>query len=82
MARQFSVDGMVFHDSRTCPNNSNVRFGLAQRFRRDSHVPVLVLDGDLNDLRCYSDEQARTNVEAFVEQLEGAVPGASGGGRG
>jgi hypothetical protein len=24
----------------------------------------------LNDLRCYSDEQAKTNIEAFVEQLE------------
>jgi hypothetical protein len=23
----------------------------------------------LNDLRCYSDEQARTQIEAFVEQL-------------
>jgi hypothetical protein len=32
-----------------------------------------VLDGDLNDLRCFSDEQARTNIEAFVEQLESAA---------
>ena len=82
MTREFSVDGLIFHDARTCPNNSNVRFGLAQRFRRDSHVPVLVLDGDLNDLRCFSDEQARTNIEAFVEQLEDAGPAASRGGRG
>ena len=37
-------------------------------------MPVLVLDGDLNDLRCFSDEQARTNIEGFVEQLEGAGP--------
>ena len=29
----------------------------------------LVINGDLNDMRCYSDEQARTNIEAFVEQL-------------
>jgi benzoyl-CoA reductase/2-hydroxyglutaryl-CoA dehydratase subunit BcrC/BadD/HgdB len=81
MSRQFQVDGLVFHDARTCPNNSNVRFGLAQRLRRSSGVPVLVLDGDLNDLRCFSDEQARTNVEAFVEQLEGAAPAAARGGR-
>src|SRR5512137_813488 len=81
MAREFAVDGLVFHDARTCPNNSNVRFGLAQRLRRGSHLPVLVLDGDLNDLRCFSDEQARTNIEAFVEQLEDAGPAAAGGGR-
>jgi hypothetical protein len=29
-----------------------------------------VISGDLNDLRCISDEQTRTNVEAFIEQLE------------
>jgi hypothetical protein len=32
-------------------------------------MPTLVINGDLNDLRCYSEEQARTNIEAFIEQL-------------
>lgn len=73
MAGEFAVDGIVFHDSRTCPNNSNARYGLPQRLRAATGLPVLVLDGDLNDLRCFSDEQARTNIEAFAEQLEGGV---------
>lgn len=76
MVDEFSVDGVIFHDSRTCPNNSNARFGMPQRLRKSHGVPVLVLDGDLNDLRCFSDEQARTNIEGFVEQLEGAGPKA------
>ncbi len=71
MVREFSVDGVLFHDSKTCPNNSNARFGMPARLRRALGLPVLVLDGDLNDLRCFSDEQARTNIEGFVEQLEG-----------
>jgi hypothetical protein len=29
----------------------------------------LVVNGDLNDLRMYSEEQTRTSIEAFVEQL-------------
>jgi len=33
-------------------------------------LPVLVINGDLNDLRCYSEEQAKTNIEAFIEQLD------------
>jgi benzoyl-CoA reductase/2-hydroxyglutaryl-CoA dehydratase subunit BcrC/BadD/HgdB len=74
MADEFGVDGVIFHDSRTCPNNSNARFGMPQRLRKSRGMPVLVLDGDLNDLRCFSDEQARTNIEGFVEQLEGAAP--------
>jgi benzoyl-CoA reductase/2-hydroxyglutaryl-CoA dehydratase subunit BcrC/BadD/HgdB len=77
MVREFSVDGVVFHDSRTCPNNSNARFGMPQRLRKAVGVPVLTLDGDLNDLRCFSDEQARTNIEGFVEQLEGSGSAAS-----
>jgi len=76
MFREFAVDGVVFHDSKTCPNNSNARFGMPQRIRKTLGVPVLVLDGDLNDLRCFSDEQARTNIAGFVEQLEGAAPAA------
>jgi benzoyl-CoA reductase/2-hydroxyglutaryl-CoA dehydratase subunit BcrC/BadD/HgdB len=74
MVRQYAVDGIVFHDSKTCPNNSNTRFGLPQRLRKALGIPVLSIDGDLNDLRCFSDEQARTNIEGFVEQLEGRAP--------
>ena len=33
MVREFSVDGVIFHDSKTCPNNSNARFGMPQRLR-------------------------------------------------
>jgi benzoyl-CoA reductase/2-hydroxyglutaryl-CoA dehydratase subunit BcrC/BadD/HgdB len=74
MVRQYAVDGVVFHDSKTCPNNSNTRFGLPQRLRKGLGLPVLSIDGDLNDLRCFSDDQARTNIEGFVEQLEGRAP--------
>jgi benzoyl-CoA reductase/2-hydroxyglutaryl-CoA dehydratase subunit BcrC/BadD/HgdB len=80
MIREFGVDGVIFHDAKTCPNNSNARFGLPQRLRESLGTPVLVLDGDLNDLRCFSDEQARTNIEGFVEQLEDAGPGARAAG--
>jgi benzoyl-CoA reductase/2-hydroxyglutaryl-CoA dehydratase subunit BcrC/BadD/HgdB len=69
MVREFSVDGLVFHDSRTCPHNSNTRFGMPGRLRERWGIPVLTIDGDLNDLRCYSEEQTRTSIEGFVEQL-------------
>ncbi|MBL8988571.1 MAG: 2-hydroxyacyl-CoA dehydratase family protein [Gemmatimonadales bacterium] len=69
MARFYQVDGLIFHDCRTCPNNSNTRYGMPQRLGDRLGLPTLVLDGDVNDLRCFSDEQARTNVEGFVELL-------------
>jgi benzoyl-CoA reductase/2-hydroxyglutaryl-CoA dehydratase subunit BcrC/BadD/HgdB len=69
MLERFSIDGIVYHDAKTCPYNSNNRYGLPQRLEAETGVPSLVLSGDLNDLRCVSDEQMKINVEAFVEQL-------------
>jgi len=66
----FNVDGIVYHNARTCPNNSNSNYGMPQRLMNETGVPSLAIDGDLNDLRCLSDEQTNTNIEAFVEQLE------------
>jgi benzoyl-CoA reductase/2-hydroxyglutaryl-CoA dehydratase subunit BcrC/BadD/HgdB len=66
----FKFNGILFHDAKTCPNNSNNRYGMPERLSRELGIPVLVIHGDLNDLRCYSEEQTKTNIEAFVEQLE------------
>jgi benzoyl-CoA reductase/2-hydroxyglutaryl-CoA dehydratase subunit BcrC/BadD/HgdB len=72
MVERYDVDGIVFHDCRTCPNNTNTRYGMPRRISERLGIPTLVLDGDVNDLRCFSDEQARTNIEGFVEQLADA----------
>jgi len=69
MAADYMINGFLFHDSKTCPNNSNNRYGLPERLGKKLGLPTLTIQGDLNDLRCYSEEQTRTNIEAFVEQL-------------
>ncbi|CAB1065182.1 Similar to benzoyl-CoA reductase subunit B [Olavius sp. associated proteobacterium Delta 1] len=66
----FKIDGIIYHDAKTCPNNSNCRYGMPQRLEKKSGIPSLTIQGDLNDLRLLSDEQTKTNVEAFIEQLE------------
>jgi benzoyl-CoA reductase/2-hydroxyglutaryl-CoA dehydratase subunit BcrC/BadD/HgdB len=66
----FKIDGVVYHDAKTCPNNSNNRYGMPQRLEKETGVPSIVINGDLNDLRLISDEQTKTNIEAFIEQLE------------
>jgi benzoyl-CoA reductase/2-hydroxyglutaryl-CoA dehydratase subunit BcrC/BadD/HgdB len=66
----FKVDGIIYHDAKTCPNNSNCRYGMPQRLESVTGIPSLTINGDLNDLRLLSDEQTKTNVEAFIEQLE------------
>jgi benzoyl-CoA reductase/2-hydroxyglutaryl-CoA dehydratase subunit BcrC/BadD/HgdB len=66
----YKFNGIIFHDAKTCPNNSNNRYGLPERLSRHFGIPQLTINGDLNDLRCYSEEQAKTNIEAFIEQLD------------
>lgn len=70
MVNKYKIDGLLFHDARTCPANSNSRYGMPERLEKKLNIPTITIDGDLNDLRCYSEEQAKTNIEAFVEQLE------------
>jgi len=70
MLEFFKVDGIIYHDAKTCPNNSNCRYGMPQRIEKLTGIPCLTINGDLNDLRLISDEQTKTNVEAFIEQLD------------
>jgi benzoyl-CoA reductase/2-hydroxyglutaryl-CoA dehydratase subunit BcrC/BadD/HgdB len=69
MVEDYSIDGIIYHDAKTCPNNSNNRYGLPERLAQKLHIPYVVINGDLNDLRMYSEEQTRTQFEALIEQL-------------
>jgi len=64
-----NVEGIIFHDAKTCPYNTNSRFAMPTRLKESLGIPTIVIDGDLNDLRFFSEEQTKTNIEAFVEQL-------------
>ncbi len=70
MTEERKTTGREMAAGKTCPNNSNSRYGMPERLGRRLGVPVLTINGDLNDLRCYSEEQTKTNIEAFIEQLE------------
>jgi benzoyl-CoA reductase/2-hydroxyglutaryl-CoA dehydratase subunit BcrC/BadD/HgdB len=70
MVSEFEVDGIIYHDAKTCPNNSNNRYGMPSRLSKQLGVPHVVINGDLNDLRLYSQEQTLTQFEALVEQLQ------------
>ena len=70
LMKTFRVDGVVFHDSKTCFNNANSRFGLPQRVEEATGKDSISFDGDLVDLRFFSDGQTRTKLETFIEQLK------------
>lgn len=67
---EFQIDGVIFHDAKTCFNNSNARFGMPRRFYKEYGIPTLTVEGDLCDLRFFSEGQTTTKIETFVEQVE------------
>ena len=73
LIKEFSVNGIIFHESKTCSRNSNNRYGLQNRLSRKTGVPFLEINGDLNDPRCYSEEQSVIAVETFISQLSGRM---------
>ncbi len=67
---EYRVDGVIFHDSKTCFNNSNARFGMPLRLKEETGIQTLIVEGDLNDLRFFSEGQSVSKIETFIEQLE------------
>ena len=75
--KDFACDGIIYHDSKTCFNNSNAKFGLPQRLKDETGIPYLVIEGDLCDLRFFSEGQSITKIETFIEQIESLKETAS-----
>ena len=73
LVHDFRIDGMIFHNAKTCANNSNSRFGMPQRISETLGIPTMVIEGDLCDLRFYSEGQSITKIETFIEQIESSA---------
>lgn len=69
LVEEYNINGVIFHDAKTCFNNSNSRFGMPLRLKEETGVETLIIEGDLCDLRFYSEGQTITKIETFIEQL-------------
>jgi 2-dehydropantoate 2-reductase len=63
----FAVDAAVYHDCRTTPEASHVRYGLAVRAQRLTGVPALVIEADSHDSRLFSAERLQMLLTEFLE---------------
>jgi benzoyl-CoA reductase/2-hydroxyglutaryl-CoA dehydratase subunit BcrC/BadD/HgdB len=71
MIKDYSVDGLVVHSARSCKPYSVGQYDLRRLLMDRLGVPSVVIEADITDSRHYSEEQARTRLEAFFEALEG-----------
>lgn len=70
MVRDYQIDGVVIHSDRSCKPYSVGQYGLRRLLQEHAGVKAVVIEADMTDFRVYSEEQTRTRLEAFFEELE------------
>lgn len=66
-AAAFGADLLLFHEAKTCHTNTNTRFRMPERLEERTGMPVLVVNGDMVDLRHFSEAETRQRLDAFWE---------------
>ncbi len=74
---RFGVDAAVYHDVRTSPEHSTVRYGAHIRLKRDTGVPAIVLEADTHDLRLVSVDHIQAQLQEFLEQRRARPSGSA-----
>ncbi len=70
MVRDYQIDGLVIHSDRSCKPYSVGQYDMKKLLAEELGVKTVVIEADMTDSRVYSEEQARTRLEAFFEALE------------
>jgi benzoyl-CoA reductase/2-hydroxyglutaryl-CoA dehydratase subunit BcrC/BadD/HgdB len=70
MISDYHVDGLVVHSDRSCKPYSVGQYDLKRLLSERLGINAVVIEADMTDSRAYSEEQAKTRLEAFFEALE------------
>jgi len=68
--QKYSVDAVVHHDARTCPEHSNVRYGMHMRLQRDTGIASIVFEADTHDDRLVSLDALERQILEFIERVD------------
>jgi len=69
-AKDWHVDGAVFHSNRACRYASTEQLMMAHIMEKELGIPTMFFEGNMNDPRMFSEAQAVTRIQAFIEILE------------
>ena len=69
--KKYSIDGVVFLSNRSCKRFSLWQLELKEFLEAELGVPSILIEGDMADPEGYSQEQATTRMEAFIEMIKG-----------
>jgi len=66
----YKLDGVVFHQAMTCRTIHTGQLHQINILKKYSDKPVLMLEGDIIDVRNYNQAATHDKVDAFIETLE------------
>ena len=69
-ARQYKVDGIVFHSNRCCRCFTSEQPNIGAILRDDLGIPSMTFEANMVDPRGYDDAQVKARIETFIEMLE------------
>jgi benzoyl-CoA reductase/2-hydroxyglutaryl-CoA dehydratase subunit BcrC/BadD/HgdB len=68
MVQDFSIDGALFHSTRSCKPYSVGQYDI-RTILQAAGVKTLIVEADTTDPRWYAEEAVRTRIDAFIETL-------------
>ncbi|HON38043.1 R-phenyllactate dehydratase subunit alpha [anaerobic digester metagenome] len=76
MIDKYEVDGLVMHSNRSCKPYSFGQYDLMRMVQEKKGIPCMMLESHMVDERSFSESQALTRIDAFMEVIRKRGPGA------
>ena len=70
LVKDYNIDGVVTHASRTCRANTVGQKFLADAVQEYAKIPVLQLTSDIIDVRDFSEAEWKPSIETFIEMVD------------
>lgn len=68
--REYDMDGIVFHETRTCRAFTGPQRLLAQSAKKNLGIPSIFFEGDVADASFYKEEILESRLVAMLEQID------------
>ncbi|HVN71187.1 MAG TPA: 2-hydroxyacyl-CoA dehydratase family protein, partial [Desulfomonilia bacterium] len=70
MIDKYEVDGMVMHSNRSCKPYSFGQYDIQKMIQDKKDIPCMMLESHMVDERSFSESQASTRIDAFMEIIK------------
>jgi len=70
MVDRYEVDGLVMHSNRSCKPYSLGQYDIQRIVNEKRGIPTIIIEADMVDERNFSESQAQTRIDAFMEVVK------------